>query len=108
MFLPCLTFGLMIDIQIIVSTYRYKPISFRTLPYRNTRVIMLVLGFLTLMMSLTAYVFCLLVFGGLNQNPKMREMVFACFIVKAFTWSPFLAMELYDTLFEQIYHDVQF
>jgi hypothetical protein len=98
----------MVDIQIIVSTYKYKPIAFRELPFRHARTIMLVLGFATLLMSLVAYVFILLVFGGLKQDPRLRDWVFACFIVKAFTWSPFLGIEFYDTLFEQIYHDVQF
>ena len=34
--------------------------------------------------------------------------MFACFLAKAITWSPFLGIEMYDTLFEHIYHDVQF
>lgn len=34
--------------------------------------------------------------------------MFVLLIVKAVCWSPFLGMELYDTIFEQIYHDVQF
>lgn len=106
MFLPALTFGLMIDIQIIVSTYSYKPVAFRDLPYRHARILFLTLGYVSLIISLVAYVFCLLVFGGLNQDRVIRHSVFAIFIVKGLTWSPFLGMEFYDTLFEQIYHDV--
>jgi hypothetical protein len=106
MFLPCLTFGLMIDIQIIVSTYGYKPVSFRDLPYRHARKFMLALGYASLIISLIAYVFCLLVFGGLNKDHVLRQAVFVIFIVKGLTWSPFFGMEFYDTLFEHIYHDV--
>ena len=34
--------------------------------------------------------------------------MFVLLIIKAIGWSPFLGMELYDTIFEQIYHDVNF
>jgi len=106
MFLPAVTFGLMIDIQIIVSTYSYKPVAFKDLPYRHTRIFVLIIGYASLILSLVAYVFCLLVFGGLNKDRVIRQSVFVIFIVKGLTWSPFLGMEFYDTLFEQIYHDV--
>ena len=69
---------------------------------------MLLFGVLTFLMSIIAYIFCLLVFGRLNKDPNVRQMVFICFIVKAVTWSPYLALEFYDTLFEQIYHDVHY
>mmetsp|Transcript_41737 Transcript_41737/g.54969 ORF Transcript_41737/g.54969 Transcript_41737/m.54969 type:complete len:82 (-) Transcript_41737:972-1217(-) len=59
-------------------------------------------------MSLATCALCLLIFGGLTSDPSIRRWLYICFIVKAVTWSPFLAMEFYDTLFEQIYHDVQF
>ena len=98
MFLPALTFGLMVDIQIIVSTYRYKPIAFSKLPYPYARAVMLILGFLTLTMTIIAYIFCLVVFGGFNAG--LRQVVFVCFLIKAITWSPFIGLEYYDTLFE--------
>lgn len=107
-FLPFLTFALMVDIQILVSTYQYKPVAFKHLPCSCARPFMLTIGVLTLLMTVVAYVFCLLVFGGLSKDPSVRQMVFVCFLVKALTWSPFLALEFYDTLFEQVYHDVQF
>ena len=78
------------------------------MPCRSARPLLLTVGVMSLLMTLIAYIFCILVFGGLNKDPKVREMVFVCFIVKAITLSPFLALEYYDTLFEQIYHDVQF
>ena len=72
------------------------------------RPFLLTVGVISLLTSVVAYVFVLLVFGGLNKDPSVRQLAFVCFIVKALTWSPFLALEYYDTLFEQIYHDVQF
>ena len=107
-FLPCVTFGLAGDIQIIVSTFNYQPIAFAHMPYRYTRGFMLALAFVSLLQTLVAYGLCLLVFGGLSDDPWLRQLVYACFIVKALTWSPYLGIELYDTLFEQIYYDVKF
>ena len=69
---------------------------------------MLTIGVITLVMSILTYICCLLVFGGLSEEPMWRKFVFAGFIVKAFTWSPFMGHEMYDALFEQIYHDVEF
>lgn len=69
---------------------------------------MLVLAFLSLAQTICTYAFCFLVFGGLSDDPKFRHWVYASFIAKALTWSPYLGMELYDTLFEQIYYDVKF
>lgn len=107
-FLPCVTFGLAADIQIIVSTYKYQPVAFKDMPYRHTRAFMLILSFVSLLQTVIAYAFCLLIFGGINTDPDIRQWVFICFIVKALTWSPYFGIELYDTLFEQIYYDVNF
>ena len=59
-------------------------------------------------MSIVAYIFCVFVFGGLTKDPAWREWVFATFIIKSVSWAPFVALEYYDTFFEQIYHDVKF
>ena len=107
-FLPCVTFGLAGDVQIIVSTLKYEPVAFASMPYRHTRGFMLALGFTSVLQTFCAYVFCLMVFGGVSSDPFFRKLVFASFIAKAVAWSPYLGFELYDTLFEQIYHDVNF
>ena len=107
-FLPCATFGIAADIQIIASVWKYKPVAFSDLPYKCTRGLLLVIGISTLAVSMVTYGFCLLVFGGLSDDPDIRQWLFIIFIIKAMTWSPFIGLELYDTLFEQIYHDVQF
>ena len=105
-FLPCVTFGLAADVQIIVSTLKYEPVAFASMPYKHTRGFMLGLGFVSLIQTLCTYAFCFMVFGGVSSDPFFRKLVFASFIAKAVAWSPYLGIELYDTLFEQIYHDV--
>lgn len=108
LFIPCVTFGLVVDVQIIQSTRRYKPIAFTDLPFRAARGIMLAIGVLSLLMSLASYTFCILVVGGITKESQIRQIMFIIFIMKALTWSPFLGMEYYDLIFEQVYHDVQF
>ena len=108
LFLPCAAFGLAADVQIIVSTNSYKPVGFSGLPFKGARYILLAIGILSLLVSIAIIVFSFLVFGGISHDPHFRRLIFVAFMIKALTWSPFLALELYDTLFEQIYHDVQF
>lgn len=69
---------------------------------------MLALGIITTITSLATYTLCIFVFGGIAEDPKFRKWVFSSFIVKAVTWSPFLGHEMYDLIFEQLYHDVEF
>jgi len=69
---------------------------------------MLTLGVISLLNSVAATTFCFLIFGGITSDPEIRQWMFICFIAKALTWSPFLAMEYYDMIFECVYHDVQF
>lgn len=107
-FLPCVTFGVAADLQIIISTRHYQPVAFAEPPFRHSKTIMLALGVAGLLMSAVSYLFCFIVFGGLNDDPSLRKWVFICFIAKAVIWSPFLGLEYYDMLFEQIYNDVQF
>ena len=98
--MPCVTFCISVDFQIILSTYRYRPVAFTKPPYKCSRYLMLTLGCFSLLMSLLAYIFCFMVFGGLDNNTDMRVLVFCFLIIKALSWSPFTALEVYDTLFE--------
>ena len=107
-FTPCGIFGLAIDIQIIASTLKYKPVCFTDLPFKGARGIMLFLGFISLLMSAIGISFSCIVFGGLTSDPNLRRWLFICFLIKALTWSPFLGLEYYDMLFEWIYKDVYF
>ena len=100
MFLPCVTFGLAADVQIIASTLKYRPLAFTRMPCRCTQGFMLALGYLSLLQTLCTYFLCFMVFGGVSENPLFRQCMFASFTVKALTWSPYLGFEFYDTLFE--------
>ena len=107
-FLPCVIFGVLADVQILVSIHSYKPVAFTGLPFKGARYVLLTIGAVSLLVSVAVIIFSFLVFGGFSEDPNIRRMCFIAFIIKALTWSPFLALEYYDTLFEQIYHDVQF
>lgn len=78
------------------------------MPYASTRIFMLVLGFVTLATTFTSYILCIFVFGGLKESDNIRNILYISFIMKAFFWSPFIGMELYDMCFENIYYDVKF
>ena len=99
-FLPTVTFGMCVDVQIISSTRSYKSVAFSELPFRCSRAFMMLIAVLACLTSVVAYAFCLLLFGGIQSGLQMRELVYGCFIAKAILWSPFLAMEYYNTLFE--------
>ena len=107
-FLPCVLFGIAADVQIIVSTHTYKPIAFTGMPFRGARFCLLAIGAVSLVVSVAVITISFLVFGGISHDPNLRRVCFIAFMIKALTWSPFLALEFYDTLFEQIYHDVMF
>ena len=106
MFIPCFVFALAADAQILVSTLNYKPVAFKKTPYKCSRPFMLTIASASLLMTIVTYIMCLYVFGGISISKGLRSLLFSCFMAKAVLWSPFLGMELYDTLFEQIYHDV--
>lgn len=76
------------------------------MPFKGARIIMMSLGIASLIMSIVNALFYIFVFGGLANNQDIREWMLISFIVKAITWSPFLGIEMYDMLFENIYHDV--
>lgn len=99
MFLPFLTFGLTVDLQIIVSTLRYKPVAFSDMPYAWLRPTLLALGITTLLLSIVSYIICFMMYG-LDKGAQYGPTLFVLFLLKGLTWSPFTGMELYDTLFE--------
>lgn len=53
----------------------------------------------------------LILFSFLAFTPSVtlktfERTFFICLSVKACAWSPFIAVEYYDTIFEHVYHDV--
>ena len=69
---------------------------------------MKVLAYLSLVTTILTYVFCIIVFGDVNDNATTRKWCFSIFIIKAIIWSPYVGLEYYDMCFEHLYHDVQF
>ena len=98
MFLPAIFCGLMVDIQVIFSTYKYKPVAFSKLVHPWARTVYLIIGFVSLASTLISFTFCIVVFGGFNTS--LRVVVFVAFIVKAVCWSPIIGLEYYDTVLE--------
>jgi hypothetical protein len=69
-----------------------------------------------LLLALSAFSFItsglLIFFSFLAFTPVIKvvqfvKLFFACLVIKAVVWSPFIALEYYDTVFENIYYDVQ-
>ena len=73
------------------------------MPFKGARIIMMSIGIASLIMSIVNAFFYIFVFGGLANNQDIREWMLISFIAKAVTWSPFLGIEMYDMLFENIY-----
>jgi hypothetical protein len=107
MFIPCMVFGLLCDVEILVQTFRYKPTAFKhTITY--CKQLLLVVGFASLVMSTVLIVFSFLAFTPVITPSFFLQWFFICLIMKAVCWSPFIAIEMYDTVFENIYIDVNF
>ena len=58
-------------------------------------------------MSGLLILFSFLAFTPVINALQFLKLFFACLVIKAFMWSPFIALEFYDTCFENVYYDVQ-
>ena len=104
--MPVIVFALSADTQIIVSTYRYQPIAFSNMPFKGARQLMMAIAVVSFMLTIAVYILTFFTSGGINDSPTMRTWMFSILIAKAVVLSPFLGLEYYDTVFENIYHDV--
>ena len=59
-------------------------------------------------MSVLLIVLSFVTFTRLVTPKRFLQIFYDCLLVKAICWSPFIANEYFDTLFEHIYLDVQF
>lgn len=59
-------------------------------------------------MSILLILFSFVAFTPHTNAKKFLNIFYICLFVKAICWAPFIAFELFDTLFENIYLDVQF
>ena len=105
-FLPTAIFFIAADVQILIETYKYKPVAFSKMPFRFTHKFMIMLAYFSLLITILSYIFCIIVFGAINPSPALRKWCFTLFIIKAIAWSPFVGLEYYDMCFEHLYHDV--
>ena len=78
------------------------------MPFTWLKQFMIGLAITNLAMTVLCYIFCIIVFGGINNSHEMRRLCFAFLSIKAALMTPFIGLEYYDTMFEHIYHDVQF
>ena len=67
---------------------------------------MILIGAISLLLSIITYIFCILIYSDTFSEPKVREWLIVLIFAKAVSWSPFLGLEYYDTLLEHLYHDV--
>lgn len=107
MFIPSMLFGVLCDIEILIQTWFYKPIAFKATP-RFCREILFIIGCLSFVMSVVLILFSFLAFTPAISPTQFLKWFFWCLMMKAVCWSPIIAIEYYDTVFENIYFDVQF
>ena len=105
LFIPAMVFGLLCDIKCTVQSWLYKPIAFKQ-PIPYTREALVAIGLVSFLCSVMLILFSFLAFTPLVTPLQFLEWFFVFLITKGICWSPFIANELYDTLFENIYHDV--
>lgn len=104
-FVPSMVFGLLIDIEVLVQCALHKPIAFKTTP-RFSRSLLLAIGILSLVVSGVLILFSFLAFSPMKSQAEFTKWFFYTLYVKAICLSPFIALEFFDLMFENIYLDV--
>jgi hypothetical protein len=67
-----------------------------------------VIGLVSLVTSVGLILFSFEAFTPHTNARAFLTWFLVCLFVKAFCWAPFIAFEFFDTIFENIYLDVQF
>lgn len=86
--------------------WKYKPIAFKA-PPKYCKELLLILSVISFLMSGLLILFSFLAFTPVINAKEFLKLFFACLVIKAVLWAPFIALEFYDTIFENIYYDVQ-
>jgi hypothetical protein len=97
MALPITSFIALVDIHSIIQTAKHKPVAYDD-PPKAIRTFIVILSYVSLIMTIT----CLVVACVKN------DLLHIFLILKSLCWSPFIALEYYDTIFEHLYYDVAF
>lgn len=106
-FCPLMLFGVLIDVECLWQAWSYKPVAFRTV-LKYAKEIMVSIAVASLVSSILLIVYSYLAFAEDAGGKRAAEQAFILMLyLKGVTWSPFIAGEVYDTLFENIYTDVQ-
>lgn len=106
-FIPAMVFGLLVDLEILIQVRTFKQLTFKTSPV-YCREVLGVIGLISLLTSVGLILFSFEAFTGVHNAKNFLNWFLLCIFVKAFCWSPFIAFEFFDTIFENIYLDVQF
>lgn len=75
---------------------------------KYARETLLLVGFVSLIMTIVTIAYSFFAFTPAGKITKFIKIFYDCIAVKAVCWSPFLACEYYELIFENIYYDVQF
>lgn len=99
-------FFVLADVEIFVQLHRYKPVAFQK-PLDYCKEVCYALAVVNLLSTVLAILFSFLAFTAAKQI-TYAKVFYDCLIFKALFASPFLAMEFYDLIFENVYIDVKF
>jgi len=100
-----MVFGLMVDIECLIQTKIYKPVAFKEAP-KNAQVILFLIGCVSFCTSIFLIIFSFFAFTTVKNVENFVRIFFDFMAVKLVCSAPFLALEYYDTVFENIYIDV--
>ena len=101
MFIPSMTFCLLIDIEILFQLKIYCPIAFKTTP-KYCREILVIIGLISTLLSGVLILISFLAFTPITvttQSTKFIKTFFCILLIKCICWSPFIGIEYYDTVF---------
>jgi len=104
MFAPAFVFILITDMHVLLQTVYFKPIAYEPMP-RFITWSMNLLSVINLLSTVSCYLFAILAIASTSDK---LQAIRICFIIKIVCWSPFLAVEFYDTVFEHLYFDVAY
>jgi len=104
MFLPTFTFIAIMDLHVFFKTVYHQPIAYEPMP-GFVRWALNCLAGASFLSTVACYLFAIL---AISSTSSKLQLVGICFIIKIACWSPFLAVEFYDTVFEHLYYDVAY
>ena len=107
MFIPLLSFVIMVDIEIIIQTIKYRSFCFKSEP-RHAKSALIVFGITSLLLTIVCLGLSLLTFGFQRIAIPVKNWFYIFLGLKCLFWSPFVAFEYFDIFFEHLYTDVQF